>query len=105
MTKSIWITKLFCKVCGDIIQSKHRHDYVTCSCGSCSIDGGTDYVKVSWAQGQKPEDCYELITEKIKGRVRSKQEIEDSKLAMWESIFGTNIFDVKSIIKGKKKAK
>lgn len=34
-----------CKLCGDIIESKHRHDYVTCSCGEISVDGGKDYFR------------------------------------------------------------
>ena len=39
--------KLKCKKCGDIIQSKHRHDMVWCKCGAIAIDGGGDYCKVS----------------------------------------------------------
>lgn len=34
-----------CKCCGDIIESKYRHDFVTCSCGACSVDGGLDYAR------------------------------------------------------------
>lgn len=34
-----------CKECGDSIYSAHRHDYVTCSCGSISVDGGMSYLK------------------------------------------------------------
>lgn len=34
-----------CNNCFDIITSKHRHDYVTCSCGNLSVDGGLDYTK------------------------------------------------------------
>jgi len=33
-----------CLNCGQVIQSYYRHDYVTCSCGMCSIDGGTEYL-------------------------------------------------------------
>ncbi|WMJ76965.1 MULTISPECIES: DUF7695 domain-containing protein [unclassified Sedimentibacter] len=29
-----------CECCGDIIESKTVHDFVTCSCGRCSVDGG-----------------------------------------------------------------
>ena len=32
-----------CLKCGDKIISKHRHDYITCSCGNVSVDGGLDY--------------------------------------------------------------
>ena len=34
-----------CNICGDIIESKHRHDFVTCNCGACAVDGGRDYLK------------------------------------------------------------
>jgi hypothetical protein len=34
-----------CIHCGDIIESRYRHDFVTCSCGCCSVDGGTDYLR------------------------------------------------------------
>lgn len=35
-------------MCGDCWQeivSRHRHDYITCSCGQVSIDGGSSYLK------------------------------------------------------------
>lgn len=34
-----------CKKCGDIIESKHRHDFVRCSCGAIFVDGGHDYIR------------------------------------------------------------
>lgn len=34
-----------CKLCGDIIESKSVHDFVTCSCGAVSVDGGHDYLR------------------------------------------------------------
>ena len=34
-----------CTKCGDSIYSKDRHDYVSCTCGSVSTDGGQDYLK------------------------------------------------------------
>ena len=34
-----------CKKCGDIIESTNVHDFVTCSCGACSVDGGHDYFR------------------------------------------------------------
>ena len=35
-----------CKLCNSIIESFHRHDYVTCACGEIAVDGGLDYFKV-----------------------------------------------------------
>lgn len=34
-----------CNLCGDEIESKSVHDFVTCSCGACSVDGGHDYLR------------------------------------------------------------
>ncbi len=36
-----------CKKCGDIIESVTVHDFKTCSCGACSVDGGHDYLSRS----------------------------------------------------------
>lgn len=42
--------------CKDVIESKYRHDFVTCSCGNISVDGGNDYFKRSWLPGTKYEE-------------------------------------------------
>ncbi len=34
-----------CNLCQHRIESIHRHDFVTCKCGNCSVDGGTDYLR------------------------------------------------------------
>ena len=41
-----------CAKCKDIIHSKHRHDFVYCSCKSIYIDGGMDYLRA----GGDPEN-------------------------------------------------
>ena len=52
--------KCKCKKCGDIIESRHRHDFVRCSCGSIFTEGGLDYIR----RGGALEDI-EDITEEI----------------------------------------
>lgn len=47
---------LKCKKCGDIIQSKHRHDMVWCKCHSIAIDGGDDYFR--WAGNKDDIEVY-----------------------------------------------
>ncbi len=37
-----------CLKCNTYIFSRHRHDYVTCECGSLSVDGGMDYIRRSF---------------------------------------------------------
>ena len=34
-----------CLSCGDFIVSKHRHDFVECTCGAIAVDGGQDYLR------------------------------------------------------------
>jgi len=59
-----------CLACGDLIVSKHRHDFVTCTCGAVSVDGGQSYLRrvgdfgnavdLSWSL---PDDVYEQCAE------------------------------------------
>ena len=39
------INKLMCKLCGDVIESKTRHDFVWRKCKSIFVDGGKDYFR------------------------------------------------------------
>lgn len=41
-----------CLKCGDVIESKYRHDFVMCSCGTTFVDGGLDYVRVGGNPGE-----------------------------------------------------
>ena len=53
-----------CKKCGDVIESKTVHDFKFCSCGSCAVDGGHDYLRRCGNLG----DWEELSeVEKVKG--------------------------------------
>ena len=48
-----------CKLCGEVIESTERHQYVTCKCGACAVDGGHDYLRRSF----KNKDCYIDLSE------------------------------------------
>lgn len=37
--------KAQCKICNDIIESKYRHNFVSCKCGEIFVDGGKDYLR------------------------------------------------------------
>lgn len=52
--KKIIKNAIQCKLCGDIIESTDRHNYVECKSGSCAVDGGHDYLRRSF----KEKDCY-----------------------------------------------
>jgi hypothetical protein len=34
-----------CKLCGDIIESMHNHDFKWCSCREIAVDGGKSYIR------------------------------------------------------------
>ena len=34
-----------CLKCDTVIESKHRHDFVSCKCGNIMADGGKDYIR------------------------------------------------------------
>ena len=36
--------KIKCLNCNEIIESKHRHELVSCKCENCYVDGGQDYL-------------------------------------------------------------
>lgn len=36
-----------CLTCNDVIYSRSRHDFRWCSCHSCAVDGGFDYLKIT----------------------------------------------------------
>lgn len=36
-----------CLLCGDIIESRHTHDYVSCTCGNIAVDGGPSYIRLA----------------------------------------------------------
>ena len=37
--------KAQCKLCGDVVESVHRHDFKRCKCGEMAVDGGKAYIK------------------------------------------------------------
>ena len=65
---------VICLSCGDTIVSKHRHDFVTCTCGTISVDGGQSYLRrvgslekgsyvdLSW---EIPDELYKACAEAV----------------------------------------
>lgn len=61
MKNKILVNKIKCKKCGDVIESTYTHDYKSCSCGSCTVDGGHEYLRRGF-NGNTPEECYEDLS-------------------------------------------
>ena len=45
MQYEIISNRVKCHACGDVIESRHRHDFRWCSCGAIAVDGGKAYLK------------------------------------------------------------
>jgi hypothetical protein len=43
--RKIKSNKIQCTLCQEIIESKRPHDFKSCKCGSCSVDGGLEYLR------------------------------------------------------------
>ncbi len=48
-----------CLVCGDVVESRHRHDWVACSCGAIFVDGGKDYLRRGFTRLEDIEEMSE----------------------------------------------
>lgn len=70
-----------CLGCGDFIVSKHRHDFVTCTCGAISVDGGQAYLRrvgSSLAEGTYTDHSWELPDELYKACADAVEEAIDT---------------------------
>lgn len=73
-----------CLLCGDIIESRSVHDFVTCNCGNISVDGGLDYAKRcfkqkdTWKELSEWEEIEDTVPEEDDGSAISFYE-EDEK--------------------------
>ena len=65
MNEKIITNKIKCNKCGKIIESKYTHDFVTCKCGTCSVDGGKSYLKITFINS--PND-FTKLSKVIKGK-------------------------------------
>lgn len=52
--------KARCRLCGDIVESKHRHDWQSCSCGAIFVDGGHEYLRRGAKSFEDLEELSEL---------------------------------------------
>ena len=43
--RKIKANKARCRLCGDTIESTHRHDFRSCKCGEIYVDGGRAYLR------------------------------------------------------------
>lgn len=52
-----------CDECGDIVESKSRHDWRRCTCGNLFVDGGLDYERRGWKGSSDGKPSYTELSE------------------------------------------
>lgn len=65
-----------CKLCNNIIESLTIHDYITCTCGEISIDGGNTYRRCrakNWNNFLRIDDEGNEINIKVVEKEESKE--------------------------------
>lgn len=76
--------KAQCGNCGDIIESKHNHDFVRCGCGETFVDGGTYYLRRGFgAAGYKNLSEYDETDEDKPGLPEADDKAEEE---WWKSV-------------------
>ena len=53
--------KIRCRHCGDVLESRHVHDFKFCSCGAVFVDGGQEYLRRGYKNS--PEEDIEEMSE------------------------------------------
>jgi hypothetical protein len=72
--------RVVCHKCGEDIFSKNRHDFVTCTCGAISVDGGQEYLRrvgaihnfteLSW---ELPDELYNACAEVVEDAINTNR--------------------------------
>lgn len=78
-----------CGICGEVIFSRHRHDFVTCQCENVSVDGGLSYLRRSYNTENWTDMSIELddkIVDKCKEALQWAEDTERNNLGKVISI-------------------
>lgn len=71
-----------CPECKTIIYSRARHDFRSCTCGKCSIDGGFDYIRVVCDTKIKIPEAFDIEVN------ATKKELYDDWNSIDKNIYG-----------------
>lgn len=89
-----------CLKCNEELISRSRHDYVTCKCGSLSVDGGRDYLKRRGKSGQYHETSitsdapFQAIREALEWGSYGKSGDEDLRFIKLKDLEESHIFSI-----------
>jgi hypothetical protein len=73
------MSKARCLHCEDVIESKHRHDFVKCKCGKSFLDGGDDYFRGGGSLGLISDEEFCLAVDRDQALQKLiKETVEDN---------------------------
>lgn len=78
-----------CKLCNDILESFHEHDWVSCKCGEISICGGNVKLECSakdWKSFLRVDDQGNVIVPKVVQKDEVEAIVEPKALSKAEKI-------------------
>ena len=84
MTKKLIKNQWKCLYCGDVIESKHQHDFTTCQCGKSSCDGGTSYIRLVGDLDMMQDMCERIEVREDGDKIRCIDDSEQNTLKLNE---------------------
>lgn len=107
MTNQLVSNRVQCLNCNAVIESRTRHDFVTCPCGGTSVDGGKDYQRVlgsNWKDmSVYTDDPFEVQRELFTWKTYGKTGTEEPKIVPLKNLTSEHlqaIIDTQMHIKG-----
>ena len=93
--QKIITNKIRCKKCGDIIESKHVHDFKMCKCGAVGVDGGHDYLRRlghldDWEGLSEVAEEPDLTLEEFQAKLKRQQSVDKALAILLTATDGVN---------------
>ena len=93
--QKIITNKIRCKKCGDIIESKHVHDFKMCKCGAVGVDGGHDYLRRlgnldDWVGLSEVAEEPDLTLEEFQAKLKRQQSVDKALAILLTATDGVN---------------
>lgn len=84
MVKKLIKNQWKCLYCGDVIESKHQHDFTTCKCGMSSCDGGISYIRLIGDLDMMQDMCERIEVWEDGDKIRCIDDSEQNTLKLNE---------------------
>jgi hypothetical protein len=65
-----------CLDCEDILESKHRNDFVRCKCGNSFLDGGDDYFRGGGSLEPLPDEQFYILLDRDEALMKMLADVE-----------------------------